>query len=97
VLLYRQGLSSQAKSRLQIMRDYQDGFQIADADLKLRGAGEMMGKRQSGAMLFRVADLQKDEAMVELAQQLLGQMQGDAVQALARRWQSVYHESTLGV
>lgn len=97
VLLYRQGLSSQAKSRLQIMRDYQDGFQIADADLKLRGAGEMMGKRQSGAMLFRVADLQKDEAMVELAQQLLGQMQGDVVQALARRWQSVYHESTLGV
>lgn len=48
VLLYDQGLSATAKERLQIIRDSEDGFFIAEADLRLRGPGEVLGARQSG-------------------------------------------------
>ena len=48
VLLYQQPLSNNAKSRIQVMRDTNDGFVIAEEDLKLRGPGEMLGTRQTG-------------------------------------------------
>jgi ATP-dependent DNA helicase RecG len=45
-----------AKARLQTMRDTDDGFVIAEQDLRLRGPGEMLGRRQSGVEAFRLAD-----------------------------------------
>ncbi len=60
LLLYQEPLGETAKARLSIMRETEDGFRIAEEDLKLRGAGEMLGTRQSGLPLFRMADLSAD-------------------------------------
>lgn len=56
-LVYSGPLGETAKERLSTMRDTEDGFIIAEADLKLRGAGDILGTRQSGDMVFRLADL----------------------------------------
>ncbi|MEM8951422.1 MAG: ATP-dependent DNA helicase RecG, partial [Pseudomonadota bacterium] len=57
LLLYAGPLGSLARSRIKVLRDSEDGFFIAEEDLKLRGPGEVLGTRQSGAPTFRLADL----------------------------------------
>jgi ATP-dependent DNA helicase RecG len=64
VLMYHGPLSQQGKERLQVMRDSTDGFVIAEKDLELRGPGEVLGTRQTGMINFRIADLQRDEALL---------------------------------
>ncbi|MGF7191137.1 ATP-dependent DNA helicase RecG [Robbsia andropogonis] len=89
VLMYAQPLGQIAKSRLQTMRDTTDGFEIARRDLEIRGPGEFLGARQSGAAMLRFADLEVDRWLVEpahaLAQQLLA-THPDAAQAHLDRW-----------
>lgn len=65
VLLYGHPLSKVAKQRLQVMRTTTDGFVIAEEDLKIRGPGELLGTRQTGAIEFRLADLQRDAHLIE--------------------------------
>jgi ATP-dependent DNA helicase RecG len=67
LLLYQEPLGETAKARLSIMRETEDGFRIAEEDLKLRGAGEMLGTRQSGLPLFRMADLSVDGDLLAAA------------------------------
>ena len=67
VLLYTAPLSETGKARLKAMRETGDGFEIARRDLEIRGPGEFLGARQSGAPLLRFADLVQDEALVHAA------------------------------
>jgi len=67
VLLYTSPLSQTGKSRLKAMVETNDGFEIARRDLEIRGPGEFLGARQSGAPLLRFADLTLDEALVHVA------------------------------
>jgi ATP-dependent DNA helicase RecG len=67
ILLYRQPLSETARERLNVMRSTDDGFVIAEEDLRLRGGGEMLGTRQSGLPGFRIASLPEHQGLLEAA------------------------------
>jgi ATP-dependent DNA helicase RecG len=89
VLLYGPSLSQQGAERLKIMRQTNDGFKIAEMDLKLRGAGEVLGTRQTGEMAFRIADLQRDGHLlpeIKLSAELLLDQHPLNAQAIIRRW-----------
>lgn len=64
ILLYQSPLSQHAQQRLQILRDTNDGFVIAEKDLQMRGAGELLGTRQAGSLSFKVADIIRDQALL---------------------------------
>ncbi|WP_112941649.1 MULTISPECIES: ATP-dependent DNA helicase RecG [unclassified Rhizobium] len=67
ILLYRGPLGETGHARLTIMRDTEDGFRIAEEDLKLRGEGELLGTRQSGTPGFRIASLEAHADLLEIA------------------------------
>ncbi|CAK0754538.1 ATP-dependent DNA helicase RecG [Azospirillaceae bacterium] len=68
LLLYARPLSETARARIKIMKESEDGFLIAEEDLKLRGAGDLLGTRQSGLPGFRLADLTQHDVLLEMAQ-----------------------------
>ena len=65
LLMYQKPLSKLGRERLDIMRQTNDGFVIAEKDLHLRGPGEVLGTRQTGEMTFRIANLLRDEGLLE--------------------------------
>ena len=89
VLLYRGPLSEVARARLAAIRDSNDGFEIAQRDLDLRGPGELLGTRQAGLAQLRVAELLRDADLlpaVRAAAQRLGSEHPERVPALIDRW-----------
>jgi ATP-dependent DNA helicase RecG len=67
ILLYQNPVSETARERLKIVYESADGFEIAQADLRLRGPGEFMGTRQSGAPMLKIADLERDADLLQAA------------------------------
>jgi ATP-dependent DNA helicase RecG len=67
ILLFEEPMSEAAKARLKVVYETHDGFEIARADLSIRGPGEFLGARQSGVPLLRFADPQRDVGLVESA------------------------------
>jgi ATP-dependent DNA helicase RecG len=89
VLLYTPPLSDTAKARLRTMAQTNDGFEIARRDLEIRGPGEFLGARQSGAPLLRFADLDEDSALLQQARAAaarLLQQHPDAAATHLQRW-----------
>jgi len=89
VLLYGGPLSLTARARLKTMRETTDGFEIARRDLEIRGPGEFLGARQSGAAMLRFADLQNDAWLIEPAREAAARLVAeypDVVAAHLARW-----------
>lgn len=89
VLLYQPPLGALAKERLQVMRDTNDGFRIAEKDLELRGPGEVLGTRQTGQLSFRIADLSRDAHLLPAVQAVGASMLRDypgQAERLIQRW-----------
>jgi ATP-dependent DNA helicase RecG len=89
VLLYQPPLGQLARERLQVMRETNDGFRIAEKDLELRGPGEVLGTRQTGQLSFRMADLARDAHLLPAVQHVGEQMLArhpDRAARLIERW-----------
>lgn len=69
ILMYGKKLSHMSRQRMEIMRETNDGFKIAEKDLAIRGAGEILGTRQTGDIGFKIADLSTDASLLPLAKQ----------------------------
>ena len=90
ILLVKDSLSAQARQRLEIIRNHYDGFVIAQKDLEMRGAGEVLGTRQTGEASFKIADLLQDTDWFSEVDKLARLMQkaefSDMRAALMHNW-----------
>ena len=89
VLMYKPPLGKISSKRLQVMRDSQDGFYIAEKDLEIRGTGEILGTKQTGSAEFKVANLMRDRKMTPLVQRYAKQIiveNPPLTEALIKRW-----------
>ena len=89
ILLYAAPLSEGARARLKAIYELSDGFALAREDLRIRGPGEYLGERQSGAPMLRFADLTLDEDLVPVAREAADQLLQDdlpAAHAHVERW-----------
>ncbi|MEM9103357.1 MAG: ATP-dependent DNA helicase RecG [Pseudomonadota bacterium] len=89
VLLFHAPLSKNGKARLSALRDTNDGFLIAEEDLKIRGPGEILGTRQTGMARYRIADLMRDQGWLSQAQHIANQIFTQTphlTQPLIARW-----------
>ncbi len=77
ILLYQNKLSETARARLKVIYESNDGFAIAQADLHLRGPGEFLGVRQSGVPMLKIADLERDIALLEAAKSMADRLLKD--------------------
>jgi RecG-like helicase len=87
-LLRGDALSETGRERLALMRETQDGFRLAEEDLRLRGGGELLGTRQSGDTPFRVADFEQIARLLPLAHddaRLLMERDGGLARRAAKR------------
>lgn len=89
LLLYKTPLSDTAKHRLQVIRETTDGFVIAERDLQLRGPGEVLGTKQTGASEYRIADIARDHDMLPLIQRTADELlssEPTTVERIIERW-----------
>lgn len=89
VLIYKPPLSRMARARLDCMRETNDGFEVARRDLELRGPGELLGTRQTGLLMMKVAELRRDADLLPIVQLAASRMMNEYtahVGPLLRRW-----------
>lgn len=89
VLLYAAPLSDMAQARLAALRASQDGFELAQKDLTLRGPGELLGKKQTGALQFKIANILRDQHLlthIAKSADWLFSHEPEAISALIARW-----------
>lgn len=77
ILLVKNNLSETARHRMDIIRNHQDGFIIAEKDLEIRGAGEVLGTRQTGEASFKIADILRDQKWFAQVDELANLIQQD--------------------
>jgi ATP-dependent DNA helicase RecG len=95
ILLFDEPLSDTARERLKVIYETTDGFEVARRDLMMRGPGEFLGVRQAGVPLLRLADLERDGALVEQARTLAAELMArdaDVAREHARRWYEGRHD-----
>lgn len=89
ILVYNSPLSENARERISIMRETNDGFVVAQKDLEIRGAGEVLGTRQTGLAEFRIAELSRDADLLDAVSETadrLSESRPESVKPLIRRW-----------
>lgn len=89
VLLYQGPLSEIAEQRLQVMREHSDGFTVAEADLAMRGPGELLGSRQSGLLRLYVADIIRDAPLLPKVRELTSRLidgHEELIEPVQARW-----------
>jgi ATP-dependent DNA helicase RecG len=89
ILLFEEPMSEAAKARLKVIYENNDGFEIARQDLLIRGPGEFLGARQSGVLLLRFADLERDVQLIEAAREAANELlrrEPSAAGAHLERW-----------
>ncbi len=89
VLIYHGEIGEIAKARLEAMKSTNDGFEISEIDMKLRGTGEILGTKQSGGIELRISDLSRDAHLIKKAEKLvegLNQKDEEISKILLDRW-----------
>ena len=97
ILLYGKKLSNIAKDRLKVIYENLDGFKISEEDLRLRGPGEFLGLKQSGLPTLKIADINKDKTLLDMAKEdaenLINEKH-NKIESHLQRWISNYQEIT---
>ena len=86
ILIYKGGLSETAKSRINILRKHNNGFDIAKEDLEIRGPGEILGKKQKGEINFKIANITRDYKYIKETKECSDMVSEEASELLAKRW-----------
>lgn len=87
ILLYQHPLSEVARTRLKVIYENNDGFAIAEADLQIRGPGEFLGVRQSGVPMLKIADLERDAPLLQIAKVQADRLLKENPEAVTRHLQ----------
>jgi len=91
LLMYQSPLSLVARKRLTILRETNDGFILAEKDLELRGAGDVLGTRQTGDVAFKVADLSLHQDLIEqvpVMAEMINKEAPEGIEPIINRWLS---------
>ena len=99
ILLYQTPLSAISAERLRVMRVTENGFVIAEKDLQLRGAGEVLGTRQTGYRQYKIAHLPRDQALLPITAEFAHQLLRDnprTAHTIAKRWLGEFEQFLQG-
>lgn len=88
LLMFQTPLSETGQRRLEVLRETEDGFRIAETDMKMRGFGDLIGIAQSGVPRFRIADLERQSALMAVAQSEARKLLADDPSLESRRGQA---------
>ena len=77
ILMFKSSLTENAKKRLNILKNSSDGFDISEEDMKLRGFGDILGFKQSGLKIFKLADPVQNNNLFQLAEKEVKQMESN--------------------